>query len=126
MLKPLTAIAAVVLLAGCSASTPAPAPAPTQVVAAPAVAAAEDVTAKVKEAAAELGALVTKAELDGQLVRVDTTIVDPRGAAGSEPARQAVAICQAVVDGLAPASVTVNEADGTGFAVYRGKACAEV
>lgn len=74
----------------------------------------------------DAAAAVTAVTRDGDVIEVSTTITDPRGASGSDEAKMAVAICQAAVDELAAVSVTVNEADGTAFALYRPAAFMEI
>jgi len=122
---------ALLLLAACGGEDPAPAAestsaAPTSSSAAATVppAAGVDRTAELQATA---GDVVTAATQDGDLLLVDTTIVDPRGDAGSPEGQQAVAVCQAAVDlltasGTAAPGVQVHEADGTTFAVYSQQA----
>lgn len=110
--------ASLALLAGCS--SPAP-PTSTPVAASP-TGVAEDVTAQVKDTVdAEFAALVTKAERDGESLRIETSITDPRGDHGSPEAQQAISICEAVVSALEPTYLRVNEADGTAFVIFQGR-----
>lgn len=51
-------------------------------------------------------------------IRVDTSVVDPRGANGSEAAVTAIAICESTVALFGPSYVTVLEDDGTNFVLF--------
>jgi hypothetical protein len=56
-------------------------------------------------------------------IAVETTIVDPRGDAGSPAAHQAIQVCEGVVaymqsTGVAAPKVSVMENDGTTYVLY--------
>jgi len=67
----------------------------------------------------ETAALVSNAtETEAGRISVETTIVDPRGDAGSAEAESALEICEAAaaLDGVT--YVNVMEADGTTFVLF--------
>lgn len=80
--------------------------------------------------------LVTKAtQTQPGRVEVETTVTDPRGAAGSIEAQQAIDVCEGVVawltaNGTTDPKVSVFEADGTTFVLAGhptyGPSCTEV
>lgn len=78
-----------------------------------------------------VGQVKSATETEPGRMTIETGIVDPRGADGSEAARTAIAICEAAVAIFGPNYVAVMEDDGTHFVLYghpsvpKG-ACAEV
>jgi hypothetical protein len=78
-----------------------------------------DVTPKVKEASGNLSSLIKSAtETEPGRLVIKSTVVDPRGAMGSEPAQQAIKICEAVDKAFGYDSISVMENDGTTFVLY--------
>lgn len=73
--------------------------------------------------------VVSATETEPGRYEIQTSIVDPRGAAGSAEAVDAIAICEAVVK-LGATYVSVLEEDGTTFVVYGhpryGDVCTEI
>lgn len=142
----LVAAAVALLLCGCTASAPqkastATTPAPTTVsqVAAPpksipSGAYSQDKTADFKTAkknAPWLGKIKSVTEIEPGRIRVETSVVHPRGADGSEEAKTAIDICESIVTLFGPSYVSVLEDDGTNFALFGhpsvpSGACAEV
>lgn len=138
---------AALLLTGCSSSTPPAAPAtaaPTPTTTASQTAAAPesiptasgeaDKTADFKAAnanAAWVGQVKSATQTEPGRISIDTSVVDPRGADGSEAAKTAIAICESAVALFGPSYVAVMEDDGTHFVLFghpsvpKG-ACAEV
>lgn len=110
-----TAIAGVLMLAGCTAA-PAAQP-PTTL----------DRTSEVRAAAGEH--VISALEVEPGRVNVATDLVDPRGENGSPAALAAISICEAVVKLPHVEHVTVAESDGTAFVLYGhpavGNVCAE-
>ena len=51
-------------------------------------------------------------------IRIDTSVVDPQAASGSEAAVTAIAICEPAVALFGPNYVSVLEDDGTNFVLY--------
>ena len=131
---PATAVAAALLLTGCAASSspvdnapdaPAGTTAPSQTAAAPesqpAATSENDMTADFKTAnsgAAWVGQIKSATATEPGRIKIETSIVDPRGADGSEPARTAIAICEAAVAVFGPSYVAVMEDDGTHFVLF--------
>ena len=131
---PAAAVAAALLLTGCAASpspadtAPAATPgttAPSQTAAAPeslpAASSDPDKTADFKTAnagAAWVGQIKSATAAEPGRIKIETSIVDPRGADGSEPARTAIAICEAAVAIFGPSYVAVMEDDGTHFVLF--------
>jgi len=115
-----SALLLLLVLAGCSS-----APAPNNIGNdAPAAAdAAEDVTEALVAAnhsASWIDEVVTATKTEPTRVEITTTIVDPRGDAGSVEGVDAVAICNAAVATVAGVeAVAIYEADGTTFAGLR-------
>lgn len=111
------AIAATLLLSACSSGAAAPAK-PEASIASSAVAVdrTADLQATLSPDTAEL--VVTAAEPEAGRVNVETTLVDPRGDAGSAEAESALVICEAAahLDGVT--YVSVAEADGTTFVLF--------
>ena len=111
------AIAATLLLSACSSGASAPAeseaPAASSTVAADRTA---ELQAALSPDAAEL--VVAAAEPEVGRVNVETTIVDPRGDAGSAEAASALAICEAAAHLDEVTYVSVAEADGSTFVLY--------
>jgi len=127
-----TAIGAL-LLTGCSSSAPQTAPtiATTSQAAASQTAAAPesipsannepDKTADFTTANADapwVGQIKSVTETEKGRIRVDTSVVDPRGADGSEAAVTAIAICESAVALFGPSYVSVLEDDGTNFVLF--------
>lgn len=109
-------------LAGCSTGAPTTATTPVTPSVATTTTETTDVTDKVKSAAGQQASKITNARVDGNAVIVRTTVVDPRGDKGSPAAQDAIAICEATVNALAPKSIRVEESDGTTFVIYRDTA----
>jgi hypothetical protein len=127
-----TAIAAL-LLTGCSSSTPQTAPitaTPAQAAASQTAAAPESIPSATNEPdkTADFATANANAPWAGQIksvietepgrIRIDTSVVDPRGANGSEAARTAIAICDSAVALFGPSYVSVLEDDGTNFVLF--------
>lgn len=112
------------LLTGCSAAPKAAEPAPAAATTTAAAPAEEKVdrTAAFKEAnpgAAWLGSVNKAVQYESGRLQVDTSVVDPRGADGSEPAMTAVALCKAAVASFPEyANISVMEKDGTHFVLF--------
>lgn len=138
------AVAAALLLTGCATSSsptetaPAESTTPSQTAAAPesmpAASSDPDKTADFKTAnagAAWVGQIKSATETEPGRIKIETSVVDPRGADGSEPAKTAISICEAAVTVFGPSYVAVMEDDGTHFVLFghpsvpKG-ACAEV
>ncbi|MDR6415645.1 hypothetical protein [Pseudarthrobacter sulfonivorans] len=131
---PATAVAAALLLTGCAASSspvdtalaaPSGTTAASQTAAAPeslpAATSGADKTADFTTAnagAAWVGEIKSATATEPGRMKIETSIVDPRGADGSEPARTAIAICEAAVAIFGPSYVAVMEDDGTHFALF--------
>lgn len=85
-----------------------------------------DVTAEVVDVAS---AIVTRAIFDGETLRVETWLEDPRGADGSPEAQEAIEVCQDA-QSLGYDRVYVSEDDGSTFVVAGhseyGPECTEV
>jgi len=125
--------AVVTLLCGCSTSDPqkaSGAASPAQTVASqaatppdflPSVSSGRDKTADFKTAkknAPWLGKIKSVTETEPGRMRIETSLLDPRGADGSEEAKNAIAICEAVVSLFGPNYVSVLENDGTSFILF--------
>lgn len=112
------------VLAGCSSGSTSTGPTVTTVPASAAAPAADvDKTAEFK--AANTGApwidqVTAATETETGRVRIDTTVVDPKGEDGSAPAKKAIAICEAAVASFGPSytNISVMEQDGTHFVLY--------
>lgn len=141
----LIASAVSLLLCGCSASAPQATSEPstsTQIASqaaappssVPSTTYSRDKTADFKTAkknAPWLSAIKSVAETEPGRIRVETKLVDPRGASGGEEAKSAVAICESVVTLFGPKYVSILEDDGTtsvlfGHPSVPSGACAEV
>ncbi|MGX5715512.1 hypothetical protein [Arthrobacter sp. MAHUQ-56] len=142
----LVGAAVLTLLCGCSASDPqkaSNAASPARTVASqaaippdsiPSANNGRDKTADFKTAkkkAPWLGKIKSVTETEPGRIRIETSIVDPRGADGGEEAKSAIAICQSVVSLFGPSYVSVLEDDGTNFVLFGhptvpSGACAEV
>ncbi|UKA77333.1 hypothetical protein [Arthrobacter sp. FW306-07-I] len=143
----LVGAAVVTLLCGCSASDPqkaSNAATPAQTVASQAAAppgpiasvnnGGRDKTADFKTAkknAPWLGKIKSVTETEPGKIRIETSLVDPRGADGSEEAKSAITICESVVSLFGPSYISVLENDGTTFVLFGhptvpSGACAEV
>ncbi|WP_164201880.1 hypothetical protein [[Micrococcus luteus] ATCC 49442] len=148
---PAAAVIAALLLTGCASSSAGTAPdgptapsaptgttAPSQTAAAPeslpASAIDPDRTADFTTANANatwVKQIRSATESEPGRMTIGTSLVDPRGADGSEPARTAIAICEAAVAIFGPSYVAVMEDDGTHFVLFghpsmpKGE-CAEV
>lgn len=114
--------------AASASATPTAASTPTTMQSSsPPAAAPIDRTTELRELAGE--AVSAAEEVEPGRIEVTTTIVDPRGDAGSAEAAAAIAICEAAV-GLGATYVSVLEADGTTFVLYGhptyGPTCTEV
>jgi hypothetical protein len=87
----------------------------------PSAAYSRDKTADFKTAkknAPWLGKITSVTEIEPGRIRVETSVVDPRGADGSEEARSAIAVCESVVALFGPNYVSVLEDDGTNFVLF--------
>jgi len=91
-----------------------------------------DRTAELLEAGGEqvwVDSITSATETEPGRIEIQTTIVDPRTDA-SEEAASAVAACEAAVETLGAAHVSVLEEDGTSFVLYGhpqyGEECVEV
>ncbi len=131
---PATAVATALLLTGCAASTPPAGTAPatpagtttaSQTAAAPeslpSVPVDVDMTADFTTAnagAAWVGKIKSATATEPGRITIETSIVDPRGADGGEPARTALAICESAVAIFGPSHVAVMEDDGTHFVLF--------
>ncbi|WP_426226460.1 hypothetical protein [Pseudarthrobacter sp. DSP2-3-2b1] len=132
-LRGLATAFAALLLTACSPSAPQTAP----VIATPAPASASqrattpdsipsathapDRTADFTTANASaswVGQVKSVTETEPGTFRVHTSVVDPRGANGSEVAMTAIAICESVVGLFGPNFVSVLEDDGTNFVLF--------
>jgi hypothetical protein len=124
---------AAVLLTGCSSSTPTTAANPATPAQRPAsqTAAAPDSipsystepnkTADFATANANarwVGHIKSVTETEPGKIRIDTSVVDPQAASGSEAAVTAIAICESAVALFGPSYVSVLEDDGTSFVLY--------
>lgn len=65
-----------------------------------------------------VGQVKSVTETEPGRFRVNTSVVDPRGANGSEVAMTAIAICESVVALFGPHYVSVLEDDGTNFVLF--------
>ncbi|GAB3164102.1 hypothetical protein GCM10027059_19560 [Myceligenerans halotolerans] len=129
LLVPVLSCAVATLLAGCIAeptvtnSTPSASLSTEETGDA---ASLDDVTAELQAA---VGDVVTLAEVDGDRLTVQTTIVDPRGDGGSQEAQLALDVCEKSLE-LGYQQVSVMEADGTTFVLAGhpayGEDCTEV
>jgi hypothetical protein len=127
-----TAIAGL-LLTGCASSAPQTAPptaTPAQPAASQTAAAPESIPSATNEPdktadfttananAPWVGQIKSVTETERGRIRVDTSVVDPRGANGSEAAVTAIAICESTVALFGPSYVSVLEDDGTNFVLF--------
>lgn len=127
-----TAIAAL-LLTGCSSSAPQTAPTtatPAQTAASQTAAAPESIPSATNEPdktadfttananAPWVGQIKSVTETEPGRIRVDSSVVDPRGTNGSEAAVTAIAICESAVALFGPSHVSVLEEDGTNFVLF--------
>ena len=107
-------------------------PAVQQPAAAPTTAPAITFTQQIATDVGSYANLITSAEeTEPGRIEVGTSIVDPRGADGSAPARQALGICQRIRNAHPDAQrITIYEQDGTTFVLYGhpmyGNTCTEV
>lgn len=123
-------------MSGCGSDTEAvrtpPAVAPSSVAQSTVNDAKTDRTAEVKAALpADLAKTVkTATQTEPGRLQIDTSLVDPRGDAGSPAAKQATAPCEAAVEEFSEAHVSVMEDDGTSWILYGhptyGNTCTEV
>jgi hypothetical protein len=127
-------VAAALLLTGCAASSSRVDTAPdvpsgtttaSQTAAAPVSLPAATVDADrtadfttANSGAAWVGKIKSATVTEHGRIRIETSIVDPRGADGSEPARTAIAVCEAAVAIFGPSYVAVMEDDGTHFVLF--------
>lgn len=145
-LSALVTAAVALLLCGCTASAPqkasnATTPAQTTVsqAAAPpdsirSATYSPDKTADFKTAkknAPWLGKIKSVTEIEPGRIRIETSVVDPRGTDGSEEAKSAIDICESIVSLFGPSYVSVLEDDSTNFILFGhpsvpSGACAEV
>ncbi len=122
---------AALLLTGCSSSTPQAAPAtPTQTAVSRAAAAPESIPSATNEPdktadfttananAPWVGEIESVIETEPGRIRIATSVVDPRGANGSEAAITEIANCESAVALFGPSYVSVLEDDGTNFVLY--------
>lgn len=67
-----------------------------------------------------LDSVTSAMETEPGRLRINTTVVDPRGPNGSEPARIAVSMCNAAVAtfGATYPHISIMEADGTHFVLF--------
>lgn len=84
-----------------------------------------------KKNAPWLGKIKSVTETEPGKIRIETSLVDPRGADGSEEAKSAITICESVVSLFGPSYVSVLANDGTTFVLFghptvASGACAEV
>lgn len=132
-LPALVAAGVALLLSGCSPAadqkTPSvSAPAPTIVSQAaappdsiPSATYKADRTADFKTAkknAPWLGEIKSVIETEPGRISIETSIVDPRGADGSDEAKSAIAICESVVALFGSSYISVLEDDGTNFVLF--------
>lgn len=132
-LPALIAGAIALLLCGCSTSAPqkasnATTPAPTMVSktaappdSIPSATYSQDKTADFKTAkknAPWLATIKSVTQVEPARIRIETKIVDPGGADGSEEAKSALAICESAVTLFGPSYVSVLEDDGTNFVLF--------
>lgn len=71
-----------------------------------------------KKNAPWLGKIKSVTEVEPGRIRIETSIVDPRGADGSEEAKSAITICESVVTLFGPSYVSVLEDDRTNFVLF--------
>jgi hypothetical protein len=124
---------AALLLAGCSSSAPQTAPTaatPAPTTASPSAAAPESIPSSSGEAdktadfmtasanAALVGQIKSATETEPGRISIGTSVVDPRGADGSEAAKTAIAICESAVALFGPSYVAIKEDDGTHFVLF--------
>lgn len=117
-------IAAAALFAGCSsapAATPSASESPFTQRTAAATAGGTDKTADVQKWAGDNGKAVSGAvEEEPGRFKVSTTIADPRGKDGSDEAKAAIAICQAVRSNVPDVKyIRVDERDGSAFVLWQ-------
>lgn len=145
-LAALVAIPCALLLCGCLASAPETSSNPTTPVqttvsqaaappdSIPNAAHGRDKTADFKMAiknAPWWGNIKSVTEVEPGRISVETSLMRPRDAEGSEDAKSAIDICQSVVALFGPRHVSVLEDDGTKFVLFghpsvSGRSCAEV
>ncbi|MGX1160755.1 hypothetical protein FBY31_0875 [Arthrobacter sp. SLBN-100] len=65
-----------------------------------------------------MGQIKSATEPEPGRISIDTSVVDPRGADGSEAAKTATAICESAVALFGPSYVEVKEDDGTHFVLF--------
>ena len=78
-----------------------------------------------------VGQIKSVTETEPGRIRIDTSVVDPQAASGSEAAVTVIAICESAVALFGPSYVSVLEEDGTSVVLYGHQsvpkgACAEV
>jgi type IV pilus biogenesis protein CpaD/CtpE len=110
-------------------ATPSPTPTAEQADAAPAPA---DVTSQVRDASPSLESYVkTATSPEAGRITVETSLIDPRGEAGSPEAVLALQLCSDVVANMSGVSyVSIMEDDGSSWVLYGhpsyGNTCTEV
>lgn len=122
--------AAALLIAGCSSpSTPSTAE-PEAATASQTAAAPETIPTPTdagdktsdfmtaNSSAAWVGQIKSVVETEPGRITIDTSVVDPRGADGSDEAKMAIAICESAVSLFGPSYVAVKEHDGTHFVLF--------
>jgi hypothetical protein len=78
-----------------------------------------------------VGQIKSVTETEPGRIRIETSVVDPQAATGSEAAVTAIAICESAVALFGPSYVSVLEEDGTSVVLYGHQsvpkgACAQV
>jgi hypothetical protein len=121
------------MLTGCTSSAPQTAPTtatPAQTTASQTAAAPEsipstttgpDKTADFTTANANapwVRQIKSVTETEPGRIQIDTSVIDPRGANGSDAAMTGIAICESAVALFGPIYVSVLEDDGTNFVLF--------
>jgi hypothetical protein len=121
------------MVSGCSPSAPQKAPSaatPTHAITSQAAAAPDSIPSATngldrtadfrtaKKDAPWLDKIKSVTEAEPGRIRIETSVVDPRGADGSEEAKSAIAICESAITLFGPSYVSVLEDDGTSFVLF--------
>lgn len=122
-LKLTLVLASIAVLTGCSSSSPVKPKVEYDAIKSKMAANYVDRTEEFRAAnpdATWLSSLKSAMETEPGRLQIDTTVVDPRGPDGSEPALVAVSMCNAAVAsfGAAYPHIKVMEADGTHFVLF--------
>ncbi len=132
-LSVIAAATVALLLTGCSPSAPQIAPSaatPSQTMVShtaaahdsvPSTANKPDKTADFRTAKKDapwLDKVKSVTETEPGRIRIETSVVDPRGDDGSEVAKSAIAICESAVTLFGPSYVSVLEDDGINFVLF--------